>query len=272
MPIQGNHPVFPNPSVKHVVLEVQFPSTMIDPAEADDGMRAGLRDQFPLSDQTTQQTLAVDFGGGTQIQSVVLLRYQSRDRTRTVAVSPETVTIETTEYLGFDWYLDFLRKPLGVLADVLRPDGIVGMGHRFIDEVQVPNKGAPIDWAQWIDARLLAPSLVPIDAGLDAPIDWHGSMNYQTSTETTLTLRYGPMQSSATNSAGAGGRSAPAPADTSFMLDWDSRWTPAVVPEFTAEAVLEHCTELYGPVRTMFHHLISDNLREVFFAPFPEGD
>lgn len=264
MSTRGGYPVFANPPVKHVVLEVRFPSTTVEPAVADAGLRAGLHDQFPLGDRASQQTLAVDLGGGgTQMQMVELLRYQSRDRTRSVAVSPEAVTIETTEYLGFDWYLNFVRKPLAVVAEVLSPDGILSLGHRFIDEVRVSDESKPIDWSRWIDARLLAPSLVPVDAGLDAPAGWLGSMSYQTSPEMALTLRYGPMQGSGLLALGAVGVPGPSNEEPFFLLDWDSRWTPRTAPEFSAAAVIEHCKELYRPVRRMFHHLITDDLREV---------
>ncbi|MGI8755989.1 MAG: TIGR04255 family protein [Acidimicrobiales bacterium] len=265
---QGDHPVYPNPSATHVVLEVQFPSTATDPATAEAGLRAGLRDQFPLGERLAQSMVTIDLGNAASaVEQITMLRYQSRDRTRTVAVTPNAVTIETTEYLGFDWYCEFLRQPLDVLAEVLQPDGIVGMGHRFIDEIRVPG-GAPADWSEWIDPLLLAPSRVPAAAGLDAPASWRGSVEYRTSDETTLTLRYGPSDGPVV--LGTPASRTPVPQGPCFLLDWDSRLRPSTAPEFTAEGAIEQCVRLYKPVRAIYHHLTIDKLRSVFAAD-PEG-
>jgi uncharacterized protein (TIGR04255 family) len=268
---QGDHPVYPNPSVTHVVLEVRFPSTTTDPATAEAELRAGMRERFPLADRTVTQNVTVDLGGGgSTVESGTLLRFQSRDRTQTVVVAPDAVTIETTQYLGLAWYLDLIRAPVEVVASTLQPDAIVGMGHRFIDEVRVPDP-APVEWGRWIDSSLLAASALPQASGLDPADAWFGAVTYRTGADTTLTLRHGPMEGPGVKSENSMRRS-PAPANGPFfLLDWDSRWAPEVAPEFTADAVLERCEALYAPVRSMFHHLLSDELVHHFETPLPNG-
>lgn len=265
---QGGHPVYPNPSATHVVLEVQFPSTATDPATAEAGLRAGLRDQFPLGEQLAQSMVTIDLGqAASAVEQIKMLRYQSRDRTRTVAVTPSAVTIETTEYLGFDWYCEFLHQPLSILAEVLEPDGILAMGHRFIDEIRVPGDN-PANWSEWIDPLLLGPSRLPREAGIDAPASWRGSVEFRTSHETTLTLRYGPTDGPVL--LGTPANRTPVPQGPCFLLDWDSRLHPNTAPEFTAEGVIEQCVRLYTPVRAIYHHLPTDKLRSVFAAD-PDG-
>jgi len=246
-------------------MEVRFPPTATKHADAEAKLRAGLRADFPLVEKAAQQSLVVDLAGGSgHMETQLLLRYSSRDRTASVAVAPDAVIIETTRYLGFDWYLDLISGPIGVVADTLQPDGITGMGHRFIDEVRVPDATEAIDWSHWIDGSLLTPSQVPEDAGLSAPDAWQGVMNYRTSSESTLTLRYGPMDGVAVPASGSIRRDGPPPSGPFFLLDWDSRRAPEVAPELTVDEVLSQCETLYRPVRAMFHHLTTDHLREVF--------
>lgn len=273
MSTQADHPVFPNPSIALVVLEVRFPPTTTKPDVAQAELRAGLRQHYPLAEQFALQNLTVDLAsGGNQLESGLLLRYSSRDRTASVAISPDAVIIETSRYLGFAWYQELLREPIRVVADVLQPDGIVGMGHRFIDEVRVPSKAGPIDWARWINGELLAPSRIPEAAGAPAPSSWQGLIHYQVSPESALTLRYGPSAAAAVPANGSTRRERPAPPGPMFLLDWDSRLTPAVVSELTVDHVLDQCASLYEPVRAMFHHLTTDDLRAEFANERREED
>lgn len=271
MSTQGDHPVYPNPSVTHVVLEVRFPSTTTDLTTAETALRTGVRERFPLADRTATQNVTFDLGGGVPtVESGALLRFQSRDRTQTVVVAPDAVTIETTEYLGFEWYRELVRGPIQVVASTLQPDAILGMGHRFIDEIRVPDP-APVDWRRWVDASLLAASDLPVDSGLDAPDAWLGAMTYRTGADTALTLRHGPMDGPGVTSENTTRRRAVPASGPFFLLDWDSRWTPQIAPEFTADTVLERCEALYAPVRAMFHHLTTTDLVRHFETPPPNG-
>lgn len=271
MSTQSDHPVYPNPSVTHVVLEVRFPSTTTDLTTAETALRAGVRDRFPLADRAATQNVTFDLSGGpSTVESNALLRFQSRDRTRTVVVAPDAVTIETTEYLGFDWYRELVSGPIEVVASTLQPDAILGMGHRFIDEIRVPDP-APVDWGRWVDASLLAASQLPTASGLDAPDAWLGALTYRTGAETALTLRHGPMDGPGVTSENTTRRRVASENGPFFLLDWDSRWTPQVAPEFTTAAVLDRCEALYAPVRAMFHHLATTDLVHHFETPPPNG-
>jgi hypothetical protein len=45
-----------------------------------------------------------------------------------------------------------------------------------------------------------------------------------------------------------------------------------VAPEFTADEVLARCADLYAPVRKIFHHISTDELRGVFAEPPEAGE
>ncbi len=264
MTTHHDQPVYPNPSVALVVLEVRFPPTTTTPEQAQERLRAELRAEFPLAEQFTEQRLTVTSAGTAPAGARTVSRFGSRDRTSAVAVSTDVLVIETTRYLGFEWYLDFLRGPLAIAIDVLAPDGILALGHRFIDEVRVPDDANPVDWSRWIDGALLAPSALPALAGVAAPEGWQGLINYQTTPESTLGLQYGPAVGTVIAESAAIRRDGATPSGPYFLLDWDSRWTPRAAPEATAETVLTQCRALYEPVRAMYHRLATDDLRRVF--------
>jgi uncharacterized protein (TIGR04255 family) len=47
-------------------------------------------------------------------------------------------------------------------------------------------------------------------------------------------------------------------------LDWDSNWQPQVIPEFDCASIIERLRTMYEPVRTLFHDLCTDELKETF--------
>lgn len=271
MSTQGDHPVYPNPSVTHVVLEVRFPSTTTDLTTAESALRKGLGERFPLADWTAAQSVVIDLGAGaSKVDTTALLQFQSRDRTQTVIVAPDAVTIETSEYLGLEWYLDMIRSPIEVVAQSMAPAAVLAMGHRFIDEIRIP-AGGPDDWSHLLDPALFAASGIAADAGVDPPLGWQGTIAFNTSEESTLTLRHGPMNGAGVVPNGVTRRREQPPPGPYFLLDWDSRWTPRTAPEFDAEAIIARCADLYAPVRSMFHHLVSSELVQVFANSNHEG-
>lgn len=263
----SGYPVYPNHPVALVVLAVEFPPAAATPKMLD-RLRSVLRSAFPLMHQEQRVVLQPGAAPSQQIQQVP--RFLTRDRTMAVAVTAESVVIETTRYRGFDWYLDQVRKPIEAIEKVVRPDAVLSLGHRYIDEVRVPGSGEP-DWAQWLDACLLAPAGLPVGAGLSAPERWQAMAHFQTGPESSLTLRYGPTAGSGVPADGTTRREFPAPNGPFFLLDWDSRWQPVVAPEFKSSLILEQCEALYQPVRSMFRHVTNDGLRGVFASTVKEA-
>lgn len=265
------HDVYPNAPFALIVLAVEFPLAPLPEATLA-SLREELRTSFPLVQQEQHQRVVMQAGLGIQQEIRDVPRFTTRDRTMAVAVTPDSVVIETTRYLGFEWYLDVVREPIATVAEVLQPDAILAIGHRYIDEVRVPAPDGTIDWARWLDPALLAAAHLPTDAALPEPHGWQAMINYQTAADSTLTLRYGPAAGAAVPAEGATRRKRPPLTGPFFLLDWDSRWQPSVAPEFTADEVLARCADLYAPVRKIFHHISTDELRGVFAEPPEAGE
>ena len=56
------------------------------------------------------------------------------------------------------------------------------------------------------------------------------------------------------------------------MLDFDSFWEPADIPEFDATVLIETCDALRAPVRTLFDLAVTDKLRRDVFMKEPADD
>lgn len=162
-----------------------------------------------------------------------------------------------------------IMEVVRALGEVSRPDGVLRIGLRYIDEIRVPEiDDVPGDWRGYIDDHLLAaanPDFIPPSL---QPAVWQGLVQYKTTNDSTLTVRYGPQSGHAINPKGATRRKNPPTAGPFFLLDSDSFWQAEdEVPEFEADSIMERCDMLHGPTREFFQIAVSDRLRnEVFEA------
>lgn len=249
--------VYPNAPVRLVVLSVEYPALGVDDQQVK-ALREALRDGFPLLDHQAEARFTFGLGPAptARQQLVTFPSFSNRDRATRVVVTPEQVVIETRAYQDFDWYLELVGRTLAAVGGVLAPDGVTGIGHRFIDEVHLP-PGALSDLSHWFDPALLAmPGLV------DPPVEaWQAVASYQLDPASRLTLRYGPLEASLVPETDGRTISFTSPV---IGLDWDSRWAPSSVPEFEAAPIVDRLAVMYEPVRTLFRRICTEELRERF--------
>ena len=214
-----------------------------------------------VKEKIQEQSLVVDLGSGAGAQQEVrsFPRFSTRDRQVSMAVTGSNLVIEARTYEGFDRYVDLLRAPLDAVARVVQPDGVTSIGHRFIDEVDLPSG----DLGRWFDPALVAmPSLLD-----DAAEGWQAVVSYRLSGEAQMTLRYGLLDASLVPSPNGKVRTFSSPV---MGLDWDSHWQPQSIPEFDAEAILDRLARMYAPVRKLFREVCTDDLRRTFEAESTE--
>lgn len=274
------HDVYPNAPLALVAVEVRFPSApgaRSLPIAAQRSFRDLLGETWVIESQKAQ-TLEVEFGrsGQTQqhLQERVVPRFTVRDRTLAVAVTEESLTVETTDYRHYPDFRAVLKRTLLAAADILQPDGVARVGMRYIDELRVPDVTAddPSGWREWLDHSLLPPRMSAMTDKGFTPTAWEGASQYVTGVGRKLVLRYGARDGYAVAPAGPLRRPAAPPPGPFFLLDFDCFWAPTDIPEFDPNMLIETCDGLRAPVRALFDLLVSDRLRdEVFMKEASSG-
>lgn len=264
-------PVFPNAPLVLVALEVRYP----EPAEpvVVSALRRGVRDLLPIPGNATQQTIT--FGGSAPvIEQRDFPRLTSRDGTTALVVSNEALVLETTNYDGYEEYRKLIERVTTAVADVLKPDGLLRVGMRFIDEIRVPGaQEPPGDWSPWIAPGLLVPLAPDLKVGAEnlRPRTWQGVAVYDAGGGYSVTLKYGPQVGYAVAPDGPTRRlKAPQPG-LYFLLDSDGAWTPQnEVPEFSPQRILEACDTIHEPLSALFKAIGTEQLVSDVFKGEPE--
>jgi uncharacterized protein (TIGR04255 family) len=223
------------------------------------------------SQQIQQVKMEVGPGmGSPDFQRMTIPRFTVRDRTVAVAISSQSLTIETTRYKGYDAFRPTAETALLAAEKVLTPDGIARVGMRFIDEIRAPgaDKDHPEEWNKWIRPALLGPGAPEHPSGLKLT-GLQGLAQFETGSDRTIVVRYGPSYGHAVNSQGPLKRpGAPEPGPF-FLLDFDSAWMPLDIPEFSTASLVGECDRLHEPIEGLFDSFITPELLAIFRK---EGD
>jgi len=229
-----------------------------------------LGDDWVVQQPSRLQPLTVTVGpGGAVPQALPPLTVQSftvRDRMTAVALTEESITVQTTSYRHYPEFRQTLSRAVRAAAEVVGPDGVTRVGMRYIDEVRVPGiaDGDPARWLEWVDPSLLAPMLGPMgQAGLPVA-GWEGAAQYLTGPEQKLVLRYATRTGYAVNPEGLLKRPRLPASGPFFLLDFDSFWEPSDIPEFEPERIMGVCDDLRAPIRKLFDMLVTDKLLTEF--------
>lgn len=268
----GNTPPFPNPPLVLTVLEVRYPEIaggLGDDAQRD--LKKVLRDRLPLMESQSEEQFAMAIGTQVppSVQRRIFPRFTNRDRTTALLVKQDALVLETTVYGGWEEHFrPLIREVINALEAVSRPDGVLRVGLRYIDEIRVPSiDSSPGDWRGYIDEHLLAaadPDFIP--ASLQ-PSVWQEIVQYQTTTGSTLAIRYGPHEGYAVDPQGPTRRKDPSSPGLFFLLDSDSFWlSEEEVPEFATDWILRRCDLLHEPAREFFQIAVTDKLRSEVFS------
>ena len=192
------------------MLEIRYPELS---AGCDDAawrqMGEAVRDRLPLTESGLEQQVNVVVGGPApapaSVQSRTFRRYSARDRATALLVKPDALVIETTAYAGWEEsFHPLVVEAVHAMERISRPDGVLRIGLRYIDEIRVPGiESAPGDWRGYIDEHLLAaadPDFIPASL---RPSEWLGHVQYQTAPDSMLTVRYGPQSGYAVDPEGS---------------------------------------------------------------------
>lgn len=255
--------VFPNAPLALVAMEVRFPAAAPGPLRLPvlRAMKEFLGKGWVI-EGAKQQTVSVEIPvdgrpPSSNVTTEELSKLTVRDRTRVITVRPEALTLEATRYDGYNNFKPLLLTAFEAVERVLMPEGVVRLGLRYIDEIQVTSM--PVDWGEWVHPSLLAPHA----AGLTAN-SWTGAVQYAAADDRKLVLRYGPSDLPVVNQGGALKPTRPSKPGPVFVLDFDSFWEPKDIPAFEPAILASTCDDLRTPVRQLFDQLSTPQLLNVY--------
>lgn len=258
-----------NDALRYVAAEVRFP--LLDEGEARDlgGFREAIHGDLPIPQE--EQQVSVNIGpSGPSTQQAVRQRYSTRDRVTSAVLGRDVLVLETTSYPGWTEFRERFVRLLEALESVRRPDGVLRIGIRFIDEIRVPSVESVADWSGWISEGLVAP------LGLDEvePSGATVALQYGTAPGFVTAFRAAPFPSGRTVlEEGPLGLPYETPDGPYFLLDTDASWADPdrQIPEFEVQSIVAILNELHAPCHRLFEAAITDRLRdEVLWRPREE--
>ena len=265
-------PPYLNDPLRWVAAEVRYPRIDDFANGAPLALREAIQARFPVREPQQQQTIPLQILAGAGGPSAApmqppmiqtLDRFFTRDRLVSVVLGTDVIVLETTRYAGWHDLRDSLLHSLGALQRAQRPDGLLRLGLRYIDEIRVAQPIETLaDWAQWISPNLVAPLM--LDDGV-LPSQGTVLLQYGTTPGFVTVLRAGP---SATGRAVQEGGPLRLPFETPdgpyFLLDTDASWADPdrQIPEFDVERIAEIFDTLHEPCRRLFESSITQRLRD----------
>ena len=257
--------IYPNAPIEFVACEVQFP---VSPSiGSDDVLRAlstAFFDWLPLVQPEVEMTLGVGPVPQQPPLASQQLRFLSRDRRLGVVVSTSRVSIETTNYPGWNQFRELVTSALSAVADAApNIPGITRVGLRYIDEIRVPDPGPDQDrWVRYIDARLSGAATVLLE-GRPA-VDMQAALQFDLGDGHSTVVRYGARRGQAVGDTPLRRRRTNNLSGEYFLFDVDGFWAPGdELPEFSVDGAMSTADRLHEPVRALFESSITDALREI---------
>lgn len=250
--------IYPNAPLKLVALELRFPEVpeLASPsAELDRRLRARL----PILGPKPQEVTVEIRGDDLTTRRMQGLRRLDRRRQEAVAITPVSVSVETSAYSRFEAFREFVEGTMHHLQSTVDVPATARVGLRYIDEIDAAALPQPVVWADYIASDLLG-----VVRHFDRqPTEIQSIAVFRPSEQEQLVLRYGIAQHPVVNPEGPL-RVSTSPKGPYFLIDIDSSWeAPAAeLPEFRVEEVLTILDRLHAPVRSSFESMITDRLRD----------
>jgi uncharacterized protein (TIGR04255 family) len=171
-----------------VAFQIRFEHLGAAPEEQFRSLRDALAEDYPLVQQ--MQGLSLQLGPPGPAPPVIQSgwRFASLAQDWTVAVLPDSASIETTSYNDWEDFDRRLRHVLSALHAVLAPRVEVRLGLRYVNQFMLDDVTEPAGWAKY-----LRPELVALTAtDLFAPSTFNAQQVLQLDAgNAVLTVRHG---------------------------------------------------------------------------------
>lgn len=145
--------------LKVVVAQVKFPPVhVLNTSAGVAPFQEVIRARYPIAaDRSHQMTMRVSAAGmETDGSQPGPWRFLTEDNAWTVALAPDSLSLETTSYLAIEDFHARFSELLTALVEIVAPARLDRFGFRFLNELALPDVRTLADWRQFIGEDLLA--------------------------------------------------------------------------------------------------------------------
>jgi uncharacterized protein (TIGR04255 family) len=254
------HPTYLNDPLAVVLVELRHPVTDPPARPALAILKDALAAWTPVLEQEEARQIDLQTGAHTALSMWKLV---ARDRRTAITFRPDAMTVEVTDYPGWDGFWPIVRAMVAARQDVAPVDGCIRIGLRYINEIRASVEHRS-GWAHWVAESLLGPQAELAALKLTTTAQQHVIQCAGVEPGDLVTLRYGAARGAVIQSTPNLQRLKEPPADGDFFLiDIDSAWSDPRngIPALDTNLVDEIADRLHAPIYPLFESLITSDLR-----------
>jgi uncharacterized protein (TIGR04255 family) len=258
--LDPNREVYPNAPLRLVACEIVYvlaPGTTV--AAARDAVYERLSKTYPLP-APTPPSLTVQLGPEPALtHQAEGFRFLNLERTRSLAVSPVSLLVESSQYHRFEEFLELVMQAVEALASNVRVAAVSRIGIRYIDELPLTELPEG-EFDGYFTESVLAPGLPVPDVG--RPEEFMTTSRFTVAPDTNTVMRTGVLRTPVVSPEGPLSISRPTEGPF-FLIDIDSAWQAMTTTprRFEPSELVEALYSLHAPVRALFEHAVTDKLR-----------
>jgi uncharacterized protein (TIGR04255 family) len=258
------NPIYRKDPLALVLTEIRHPVCAPPEGAILGELKRALSSWTPIEDREVMKQINVETG---EQHTAISTKLVSRDRRTAVTFRQDAMTVEITDYPGWEVFRALTEALITARQDIAPVDGCFRIGLRYINEIRLPSGYDP-SWSRYVSDGLIGPHDKLAKFGFHPEEEQHALQCTGSVPGDALTLRYGVGRGAVIQSTPTLRRRTE-PSQTAspfFLIDLDGSWTDSegAVPELTAELVVNTLDRVHQPVRNLFESLITDNLRTVF--------
>jgi uncharacterized protein (TIGR04255 family) len=257
------------PPLALVAAEIR---TSYNPSLTSDSSLARLQaalPEVPIPQREHRQTVTIG-AEGQQAASEAVLRLLSRESNQSLTLTATAITLETTNYPGFEAFAAFFARIVAEVAAIAPPAAVERVGVRYVNEVRDADSIQSIpDWNPLVNSSLLAPAVAGTAALHEAgfptaePTVLQTTASWQLPDHCGLTGRFTPLVGPPV----IGGllRRTPAPPESGpfFVVDLDAYWPTSQQPSdsFAPDRLTSLLETLHAGIEAAFEWATTPELR-----------
>lgn len=256
------HPKYLNDPLALVLIELRHPPTETPERPALTLLKDALADWAPILEHEEVRQFNIETGQQIAFSNKKLV---ARDRRTAITFRPDAMTVEVTDYPGWETFREIIDAVVIARQDISPVDGCIRIGLRYINEIRAP-LGEPLSWSRWVSGSLLGPGSELADLKLNIATQEHVVHCEAATPGDSLTLRYAAGRGAVVQSTPALQRlKEPSADDDFFMIDIDCAWSdPRMgIPALDLSLVDDIAERLHAPIAPLFESLITSDLRSL---------